>query len=333
MLPPDDIPETQGSPVKNKSVSAHRAFVYGASAPGWGEIYAGSYLRGIITASLFIFFLAGFTWTLINILGLILDLFFDSLKGIRPFELPELPLRYLGISFLGMYYIWSWAMISSVDVAIEHRLKGGEPPQASEAWAVAISWVCPGAGQIYTGSRQFGYSLFAAYLLGILLILPEYMQMFHGISLMAKSGTLSTNNPYVLIDLIREHLLRLNYSFGSLFQSTAKYFAIANTISDLMNRPRDTGGKWTKFSLPYGAALFGIGWLCPGAGQLLQGRNKVGWYFFVGYVGSMLLIGLLFGIGFITAKGVDTLAWVSVIVQWSAMCEAPFWMIKQKLAS
>ena len=313
----------------SKPINVHRAFMYGASAPGWGEIYAGSYIRGLITASLFIFFLAGFTWALIDIVKCILSLFFDSLKGIKPFVLPDLPFHYLAISFLGIYIVWSWAMISSVDVATERRRMRGEPPQTSVAWGVAFSWFCPGSGQLYTGSRQFGYVLFIAFLLGILSILPAYWHLFNSIVLLAKEGQLSTNNPYVLIDIIKEHLIRVNYCFGNLFQGSIKYFAIASTITELVRGIPVTDAKWTKPSIAYGAGLFGIGWLCPGSGQLLQGRDRLGYCFFWGYVGSMLLIGFLLWTDLITAKSADTLEWVSVLVQWSAMSEAPFWMIRQ----
>jgi len=330
MVTSDDIPETRGAPARKKSISVHRAFTYGASAPGWGEIYAGAYIRGIITASLFIFFLAWFSWALVDIAGQILTLFMDSLKGVRPFMLPDLPFHYLGISFFGIYAVWSWAMISSVDVAIGYRQRSGEPPQTSVTWGVAISWVCPGSGQIYTGFRQIGYILFAGYLLGLLIILPTYMQMFNSFSMLAKSGKLSAQNPYAIIDIVKEHLISVNYSFGNLFQSIVKYFAIASTVADLKGGPLKPSPKWAKSSMTYGAALFGIGWLCPGSGQLLQGRDTVGWYLFAGYVGSLILIGLLLGADLITAKNADTLAWVSVLVQWGAMIEGPFWMIKNE---
>jgi len=317
----------QRPPVKDKTISVHRAFVYGASAPGWGEIYAGSRTRGFLTASLFVFFLAWFIWTLVNIVGRILGLYMDRLMGASQFALPDVPYHHLVISFFGIYYLWLWAMISSVDVATDHRRKKGEPPQKSVAWSLAVSWFCPGAGQTYTGARKFGYIIFAVYLLGILLVLPAYKQFFDSLSLMVKSGKVSTNNPYALISIIREHLLRLNYGFGNLLQLTVKYFAIAGTIWAMMQVSPASDTRWIKPSLAYGAALFGIGWLCPGSGQLLQGRDKTGWFFLVIYVSSMLLIGLLMGAGLITAKSANTLAWGSVIVQWFSMVEAPFRMI------
>lgn len=330
MIASDDTAETKGGRVNNKTISVHRAFACGASAPGLGEIYAGSKIRGFLTASFFIIFLAWFTWTSIDIVACTLEIFFNTLKGIKPLPLPELSFHYLIISFVGMYSMWSWAMISSVDLAVERRRRGKEPPQASIVWGVAISWLCPGAGQVYTGSRWLGYIVFVGYLLGILCILPAYVHMFHNISLLVKKGHLSVNNPYEALDIIKAHLSKVNYSFGNLFQMMVKYFAIANTVTALKHGTLDTDAKWMKSSIAYGAALFGIGWLCPGSGQLLQGRNNTGWYLLAGYVSSVILTGLAFGADFITAKGAETLSWISVLIQWGAMIEAPFWMIKHE---
>ncbi len=330
MVASEERAETQRAGDRKKSINVHRAFVYGASAPGLGEFYAGSYIRGFITASIFISFSTWFILVFIDIIDSILGLFFNSLKGITPLALPDLPLHSLGISFVGIYYIWLWAMISSVDVAMEHHGKSNEPPQVGTLWGLVMSWFCPGSGQIYTGSRRFGYILFTGYLLGILLILPAYMHLFHSISLLAKSGQLSTDNPYALIVIIKGHMIKVNYSLGSLFQKIVRYFALSSTIVALKHGTLDTDAKWMKSSIVYGAALFGVGWLCPGSGQLLQGRDHAGWYFFAGYVSSLLLTGLLLGAGLITPKSADTLSWISVLIQWGAMIEAPFWMLRHE---
>ena len=68
----------------------------------------------------------------------------------------------------------------------------------------------------------------------------------------------------------------------------------------------------------------------PGSGQLLQKRDKAGWYFFSAYVSSMVLIGLLIKAGFISAINANTLSWVSVLIQWGAMIEALYYMIQSK---
>ena len=311
----------------DRTISAHRAFVYGACAPGWGEIYAGERVRGCLTASLFIFFGIWFSWTVVKIMGSMVDRLFDRLDGISPVTQQDSSLLFLGISFLGIYCIWLWALISSTDAAIEHRRRNGESLQASVAWSVTISWFCPGAGQVYTGSRRFGYILFAGYILGIILIVPAYIQLFQKLSSLVKSGQLSPGNPYALIDMIHGLIASVDYSFGKLFQLSIKNFALAGSLAALRQGFLEGDARWSKPSTGYTAALFGIGWLCPGAGQILQKRDKLGWYLLAAYIGSNVLIGLLLGRGFVTVQLADTLAWIGVMVQWGAMLEAPIWMM------
>jgi len=313
-----------------KQISTHRAFVYGAFAPGVGEIYAGSRMQGILTASLFLICSVWFTLTLFSILSAVVGRVFDSLNGMESLVLPDLPFVTLGVSFLGIYYLWLWAMIAAIDAAVSHRQRYAEPPQASVAWAITMSWFCPGSGQIYTADRRFGYILFAAYLLGILLTIPAYRQLFQDLSEMTNSGQLSPNNPYAVIDMVHGLMARANYSFGKLFQISVRYFALAATIAALRQGPLKTDKRWTTPSAIYGLALVGLGWLCPGSGQLLQRQDKMGWYLLAGYLGSKLLIGFLLGNDFITVPTADGLAWIPLIVQWASMLEAPIWMMKGK---
>ncbi len=324
----NDQNNIQTSPAAEVPISIHRAFVYSACAPGWGDLYAGFRLRGYATLFFFIFFAGWFTWTLAETMISVVGQLFDSLNGITPFVMPQLPIVSLGISFLGIYFTWLWALLSAVDTAIIQRQKTGNPPQASVGWAVAISWFCPGGGQIYTNDRRFGFILFGAYLLGILLIVPAYIQLFQSLFDLAKTGQLPANNPYAIIGIVHELIARVDYSFGKLSQESIKYFAVAGTMAALRQGPLKADTKWLKPSLAYGTAQFGLGWLCPGSGQLLQGRNRIGWGFFAGYFGSKFLIGLLLGGDLITVETADTLAWLSVVVQWGSMIEAPLAMRK-----
>ena len=316
----NDIPTP---PPLKAPISVHRAFTYSACAPGWGDIYAGSRLRGYATLVIFILFTAWFTWTLAKTLNIVVGRLFDSLDGMTPFVMPELPVAAIGISFFGIYLAWLWSLLSAVDTATGHRQQTGYPPQASVAWAAAMSWFCPGSGQMYTRERRFGFILFGAYLLGFLLMVPAYKQLFRSLSDLATSGQLPANNPYAVINIVHELIARVDYGFGRIFQESIKYFAVAATLAALRQGPLKTDTKWLTPSLPYGTALFGLGWLCPGSGQLLQGRNRIGWGFFAGYLGSKFLIGLLLGADFITVEKADTLAWLSVVVQWGSMIEAP----------
>jgi TM2 domain-containing membrane protein YozV len=316
------------SPVA-KSISVHRAFVYGASAPGLGEFYAGCRLRGLVTAASFIFATVWFTRTLFVILSGIMGRIFSSINGAAPFVLPDVPFLSAGISFFALYFIWLWAMISAVDAAARQRQRNGEPPQASVAWAVAISWFCPGSGQVYTGSRRYGYLLFAAYLLGLLAMVPVYIQLFHSISDLAGSGRLTSHNPFAVIDIVHSLMARVDLSFGKLCQASVKYFAIAGTLGALRQGLLEADTRWSKPSAAYGAALFGLGWLCPGSGQLLQKRFTLGGYFLAVYIGSRFLVGFLLHFDFITVPTADLLGWLPVVIKLSAMVEAPLWMLKE----
>jgi len=312
-----------------KSVSVHRAFVYGASAPGLGEFYAGCRLRGLVTAALFIFSTVWFARTLFIIFSAIVGRLFDSFNGTAAFELPDLPYLSAGISFFALYFIWLWALISAVDAATEHRRRSGEPPQTSVAWAVATAWFCPGAGHVYTGSRRFGYLLFAAYLLSILAVVPAYMQLFDSISRLAGSGELTPDNPYSVINVVHELVARTEYSLGKLLEASVRYFAIAGTIGALQQRVPEADTRWSRFSAGYGAAIVGLGWLCPGAGQLIQKRDTLGWYLLAGYICSKFLTGFLLRYHFIDVPAADLLDWLSVVIKWGSITEALFWMIKK----
>ncbi len=330
MKPSDGKIDNRPASSDKKYISTHRAFVYGACAPGSGEIYAGYRLRGMLTAFVFIALAVWLGLTLFGILNILVGRMFEGLNGMDPGVVPDLPLVSLGVSFLGIYYLWLWAMISAVDAAVSHRQRHGGPPQASVAWALTLAWFCPGSGQIYTAERRFGYILFAAYLLGILLTVPAYRQMLRDLAGMAGSGQLSPNNPYAIMDGIHGLMARADYSFGKLFQIAVRYFALAATLAALRQGPLKSDIRWTRPSVIHGAALVGLGWLCPGSGQLLQGRDKVGWTLLAGYLGGKLLIGLLLGNDLITVPTADGLAWLPLLVQWTAMLEAPIWMMIRK---
>lgn len=312
-----------------KSISAHRAFVYSACAPGLGEFYAGWRLRGLLTAALFIFASVWFTWTLFVILSGVIGRIFDSFNGAAPSTLPDIPFLSAGISFFALYFIWLWAMIGAVDAATVQRHRLGELPQVSVAWAVATAWFCPGAGHVYAGCRRFGYLLFAAYLLAMLAVVPAYIQLFDGISRLVGSGKLTPNNPYNIINIVHGLVARAEYSFGKLLQASVGYFAIAGAIGALRQRIPRTDICWSRFSAKYGAALVGLGFLCPGAGQLVQKRDMLGWCFLGGYIGSKFITGLLLGNNFIAVSTADLWDWLAAVVKWGSIAEALFWMIKE----
>jgi hypothetical protein len=329
MIQPNDRKSGKGASPAAKSISVHRAFVYSASAPGAGEFYAGSRLQGVVTAALFILATVWFTWTLFVILSAFISRIFDSFSGAAPAAALDIPYLQAGISFFALYFIWLWAMFGAVDAATAQRRRHGELPQVSVAWAAAVAWFCPGSGHVYAGFRRFGYFLFAAYLLAILAVVPGYMKLFHDISQLANSGKLTPNNPYTVINMVHDLVARAEHGFGRLLQASIGYFAIAGAIAALRQRLPKTDTRWLQPSAKYGATLVGLAWLCPGAGQLLQKRDPLGWYFLAGYIGSMLLTGFLLGQNFITVATADLLDWLPVVIQWASMGETLFWMIKQ----
>jgi len=307
----------------NPDISAHRAFVYSAGGPGAGEIYAGARIRGAITVALIIVLAIWFMLNLYSVLQTVVGRVFDSLNSLDPLVLPDMPLVALGVSFLGLYFLWLWAMIAAVDAAVSHRQRYKAQLQASVAWAITMSWFCPGSGQVYSAERRLGYILFAAYLIGFLLTFPAYRQLFQDLSGMANSGKLSPHDPYAVAGMVHELVARVDYGFGKLFQTAVKYFALAATLAGLRHGPLAADTRWSRPSILYGAALVGMGWLCPGSGQLLQQRDKIGWLLLSGYLGGKFIIGLLLGTDMVTVQTADTLAWLPLLIQWASMFEAP----------
>jgi len=321
---------TATPPPLKQPVSVHRAVVYSACAPGWGDIYAGSRFKGYATLSVFLICVAWAIWTMALTARTVVGQLFDSLEGITPFVMPDLPTVELAISVAGIYFTWLWSMLSAADTATAKSRKTGVSAQASVGWAVAMSWFCPGSGLVYADDRRFGFMVFGAYVLGCVLIVPAYQQLFLGLHELVKSGQLSPNNPLAVIGFVHELIVRLDYSFGKIFQESTKYYAVAASLAALKQGPLLTDTRWLTPAPGYGLALVGLGWLCPGSGQLLQGRNRIGWSFLTGFCGSQFLIVPLLGGGVIGIETAEQLGWLAVIVQWSAMIEAPVAMVMGK---
>ena len=305
------------------SINAHRAFLYSACAPGAGHVYAGFRLWGTILLVFFTGISGWLIWILAAWMATAADSLFGHMYDMGKPAIPHLPVVSIGAAVLILFLIWYGALISAVDVTVRERRRHGSPPQASVVWALAMSWLCPGSGQVYTGQRISGFILFVGYLMGMLFMVLAYRNLFNGLSGIVSAGQLGTGN--VLDTVRRLHILlrKVDFSVGALLQHAVKWYAIASTMEILRQGPLRSDTLWSTRSLSYGLALFGIGWLCPGAGQLLQGRNRPGWLFLAGYVTSKIAIGLLAGRGVISVPTADHLEWLSVIIQWAAALEAP----------
>ena len=316
-----------------KPVSIHRAFVYSASFPGIGEIYAGRPIRGWITAVLFSAVLAWFGVTFFQLAGGLVAPLIDRLEGVPTAGPTDLPWFRLAVSLAALYVLWLWAVMAAVDSAEQYRRRQGLPLQASVVWAVILAWICPGAGNLYTGSKRYGYMLFAANLVGMAVLVPAYQELYHSLAELVRSGRLSPDNPYLIVDSIHAMTVQLSYSFGKQYQAAVKFLAIAGTIVDLSRGALASDNRWLKPSAPHGAGLLVLGWLCPGAGQHLQRRYVAGWVFLIAYVGSQVLIGILIRLGGVDVSTADSLEWLSVAIQWGAMLEAVLHMWKKTTVS
>lgn len=309
-----------------KTISAHRAFILSACAPGAGDVYAGFRPRGYTILALFIGFSGWLIWLLAAWLATAVDSLFGNMDAIGTPAIPQIPVVSIGAAFLILFLIWYAALLSAVDVTVRQRRSHGSPPQASVAWALAMSWLCPGTGQVYTGQRIFGLILFTGYILGMLFMLSAYRNLFNGLFGIVSAGQLDTGNVQGTVRQLHILLRKVDFSVGALLQHAVKCYAIANTMETLRQGPLRSDTHWLTRSPGYVLALFGIGWLCPGAGQLLQGRHRAGWLFLAGYIISTLAIGLLADGGAISVPAADHLEWLSVIIQWAAAIEAPLAM-------
>lgn len=308
------------------AISAHRAFIYSACAPGAGDVYAGLRLRGYTILAIFLIFSGWFIWILAAWLAAAVDSLFGHMDGMGTPAVPHLPLVSLGAALLILFLIWYGSLLSAVDVAVRQRRRHDRPVQASVAWALAMSWLCPGTGQVYTGQRGFGLILFMGYFLGMVLMVPAYRNLFNGLSDMVSAGQLDTGNIQETVRQLHILLRKVDFSVGTLLQHAVKWYAIANTMEILRQGPLRSDTHWSTRSPGYGLALVGIGWLCPGAGQLIQGRQRAGWLFLAGYITATLAIGLSAGRAVISVPTADRLDWLSVIIQWAAALEAPLAM-------
>jgi hypothetical protein len=324
-------PDGQPPPLPpEKTVSVHRAFMYSAGMPGWGEFYAGRRLQGLLTGFLFLGGLAWFGLSFFSFAGGLMDHFMVRLEGGTHIHALNLPITSLAASFAIVYLLWLWAVIAAVDAAYSYRQRHGLPAQAGVAWAVAISWCCPGAGNVYTGSKRYGLMLFAASVIGLFVLVPAYLQLFNGLSELVRSGRLSPANPYPIIDSVHAMMVRLNFSYGKLYQSAIKLIAIGASVADLSRGPLKFDTRWVRASLPYGLSLLFLGWLCPGSGQLLQKRTTLGWSILAAYIGTLCLTGFLLGHDLIGTVAAERLEWIAVCIQWGSMLEAVLRMKKVK---
>ncbi len=352
----------ESQPIPSASTSAHRAFIYALALPGLGEMYAQAWIRGTLALSLFIGFFAWCSW--------LLYAWTESIFGG-----PAVPGGLAGSGWtasFGLYFTWLCSMLSAVYSARSLRVREGLPPQRSLGWAIAMAWLCPGAGQVYAGATLFGCVLFVGYLAANLLIIPAYEASGLAVKvLFTDAGVLST--PILILPTLTEIQLRLKYCYAALLQDGITYVAIAEatcalrsdwrrlfaedrattmrqtapvaSADDFILSPADdncpdrrasVSGQPDLRARPFfrrtegrflGLAI--LGWLCPGAGQLLLGQTVLGWSLLAAFAGGRLLLGALLDAAWITPAFADALAWAPVLLRFYAMIDAPVRLVRQ----
>lgn len=259
-------------------VSVHRAFVYAAMAPGFGEWYAGARIRGAAVFTAFVGVFVWGSWELAVTVGALLDLALGATVD-KP-----LPLFQLGAAFFIALALWYWGMAGAVQAAVHRRQAEGDPPQVHPAWGAAMSWLCPGAGQISLGRLPMGFILLGLYVA----IFPTLGPALAGLRVVIEhaSGNAGQmlSRPDLAMELAQEISARIQLSFPRVAQDMVKSASIALYCATLGPIPGALGAVLAEEGLRWTAALWArclglavLGWICPGAPQLLQGREALGW--------------------------------------------------------
>lgn len=317
---------------QNHTVSVHRAFIYAALAPGFGEWYAGARIRGAAICTVFLAVFIWGCWLLtITIIALM-----DLALG-KPLQDP-LPLVGLGTSFFLAVALWFWGMAGAVHAAVRTRQQSGAPPQIHPAWGVAMSWLCPGAGQLSLNRLPMGFILLGLYVLVFPTLVPA-MAGLRGVldNAMASAGQF-LQRPDLVMHLARDISVHIELSFPSLAQDGIKAAAIALYCATLGPLPGALGSRlamegqrWTASPLARGAGLIVLGWLCPGAPQLLQGREPLGWSLLGTYLVVRATGGVLLVQGVVQANEASRIASLASFVLVASIVEGLVHMILTRL--
>ncbi len=312
-MPGSDPPASESAP---QTPSVHRAFMYSAAIPGWGQWYAGQRSVGGIDYALLAILLLGFFVTLISVVNSLVGRLFGAFDGVPVAPVDPLAVLSLGAVVLGIYLLWLWGMGAAVDASVRRRAHLQLPQQRSLPWSVFMAWLCPGAGQLYLGARGLGYGLLAVTALMQLLVIPAYRSMLQDAMALVQDAKVSAANVEVLIDAVHALQLRVDYSAGTVLSQVTSLLAIALTVAAL-RQPFAAAPVST-----HAMGLLALGWLCPGAAQLQQQRIAVGAALLATYLVSLLVVAALFGLGVISPATLGRLEWWLFLLRWGAMLEA-----------
>ena len=303
-------------------ISTHRAFLYSLAFPGWGEKYAGAFSRSSLTGALLFFFVILLFYSFYDFFSGVATVFTSAAKGVNARQMTDKAnsvqssVIYLIIAIFGIYFVWLWGIISSIEVGRARRLKDGLKAEESPLWAIAMNYLCPGSGHVYVGDKSWGHCLFGACLLGTLLIVPSGIEFMEQIRTLGDKGL----GPQGIIREARNLQALLTFGIGTLIGLAVQALAIAEVSSALSKQ------FCTQYEKKRPVRLFLlalINYVCPGAAQILVSRETIGFQIVYTYVGVRLAIGLLLGMEIITPGQANLAAWLSTIIQWSAMVETP----------
>lgn len=303
---------------RNHPPGVHLAFLYSLAMPGFGEYRLGARFRGLLTMGLVLACFGWFCWVLVDVV--------NSLFELAP---PSLSLYLqMAAALAGIMFLWLWGMFAAVDVAVERGLRRED--ERSPFWAALMSWLCPGTGQLYTGSRAFAFGLFICYLMATLFLFPAYKLEINLIRSLLTANTLQFS-PFKALAVIREAGFRLDYGFANLSVTAVEAVSMILAVAALQpvwygqfikaarrRLQRGPDGKApSERSLPFGQrtearvlSILALGWLCPGSGQLLMKQGITGWSLFCLYLFGKIAIGVLLTTNLIGYDTAQSWTWV-----------------------
>ncbi len=318
-------------------ISVHRAFLYAASLPGLGEWYAGARRQGLATISVLLLLLTWFVWTTVLAITQAVSLVMGSIEGIGTPEL-DIPIKSLGICVVCLYALWVGSVINAVRLSAAERHVRGDCPQRSPAWAAGISIVCPGAGQAYVGSLRAGLAFALAHFLATLATIPSYVELGQGFVDATKRLQRDPSSLTQTYELLQGMQVRLNFGFAAVAQRAVSDLALCLVVARLSRvgnssnepeqhvDPSTDVPKTTSKSEPsralWSLGLCVLGWLCPGSGQLLQGRASIGWALWGVYAAIAMTIASLLVLGWVSPSHADALTWAGTFLSVVAIIES-----------
>jgi hypothetical protein len=310
------------------SVSVHRAFVYSLAMPGWGESYGGSKKRALVTYSALGIALLTFFFALYKLVAAV-SIYTRSFRGSSDIDLWDLfftPGILLLLGGGGLYIVWMWAMLSSVETAAKTRKDQGLPLQRSPFWSVLMTYLCPGVGHLYIGKKEQGYILCGLSILATFLILPSLIDLSDAVKEQFMSGSsVSAQSVSSLQEIMSKMGALSTYvtlGFGAILAMVIQIYALADISCSMSEFFVVTLKKVKTRLLPVLFLIF-CGYICPGSGQIMAGRKETGWFIVWTVAGIKVFVAFMIGLGLIDRTSAGTFTSIPALLGWIALFEAP----------